>query len=82
MGNSEVKISNGIFLKNELKLIENYKQKVESLFNAKLLNLDLTRKAEAAKIINNWVDEATNHKITSMVNEGMVYIFNRLKLIM
>ena len=73
-------INNGIFLNNQYKLKKEFNDKVESLFGAKLFNLDFCQPQISAKVINDWVTKSTKNLITKMVDEGTKNMHFKIKI--
>ncbi|CAH0627257.1 unnamed protein product [Chrysodeixis includens] len=58
-----------------------FKEQSKKIFNSTGENVDFTKAAEAAKIINKWVDENTNGKIQDLVKPDMFSGDTRLVLV-
>lgn len=65
--NSELDIAQAVWVQNGLALDPAYVKKLREQYRAQLANLDF-RSPQAPKVVNTWVDGATHHKITQMVD--------------
>ncbi|CAJ0588784.1 unnamed protein product [Cylicocyclus nassatus] len=64
------KIANGFFLNKLHKLRKEYQETITQKFMARIESLDFGKADETAKIINDFVNETTEGKITDLVNEA------------
>lgn len=63
---TELSIGNSIWLNDDFSLDKTFQQNTSDYFHAEVKEIDV-RNTGAAEEINNWVEEATNEKITDMV---------------
>jgi len=70
--NSELNIANSIWLNETYSLEDDFQKSTTDHFNAKVKEIDIDDSASADEI-NDWVEQATNGKITDMVD----YPFNQ-----
>ncbi|VDM75212.1 unnamed protein product [Strongylus vulgaris] len=68
----QARIANGFFLNKEYILKKSYEDKITKKYAAKVESLDFNKADETAKIINDFVSNATENKITKLVNEEAV----------
>lgn len=63
-------MANNVFVANDLKLKPSFKE-VTASFGAEPSELDFKNKQdESIKVINDWSDAKTHHKIPEIVNKG------------
>src|SRR5690625_5179 len=67
---SELNIANSIWLNDEFALDDDFKQNTSDYFNAKIQEINIGD-ANVADNINDWVEQATNEKITDMVDSPL-----------
>lgn len=67
---SELNIANSIWLNDEFALDDDFKENTSDYFNAKVQEINIGD-ANAADDINDWVEQATNEKITDMVDSPL-----------
>ncbi|KAK4881719.1 hypothetical protein RN001_005038 [Aquatica leii] len=60
---------NKIYLANDFKINEYFKNIAISIYNSDIENIDFNYKEEAADKINQWVKEKTNNTITDFIND-------------
>jgi len=65
--NAQLELAQAVWAQDGLKLSPTYIAKLRDDFKAELGNLDFTS-AAAPGVVNRWVDEATHHKITQLVD--------------
>ncbi|VDO52241.1 unnamed protein product [Haemonchus placei] len=66
------RIANGFFLDKQFKVENDYEQTIKKAYEAKVEALDFGRAKEAAKVIDDFIANTTEGKISDMVNEGSV----------
>ncbi|MED4202730.1 serpin family protein [Neobacillus mesonae] len=67
---SRLEIANSIWLNNQLHFQDEFAQNVPNYYNAKIQEVDVNS-TKTPKIINNWVEKATNGRITKIVDEDI-----------
>lgn len=69
-GNEHYSLScaNKIYIKNGFRISNQYRTTVTTVFNAEIQNINFARTTQAARIINTWVAQKTNHKITNVIS--------------
>lgn len=65
-------IANSVWINNESKINESFKNKITSDYQAVVDVLDAEHPDESATKINNWVDEKTNSMIPSIINPMLI----------
>src|SRR5690625_579819 len=65
----ELKIANSIWLNKRYHFQADFSKHNQDYFNAKIEEIDVSNR-ESARMINDWVKQATNEKITDIVNDG------------
>lgn len=78
----ELKINNSIWMKEGKDINEDFLSVNKEIFNAYVEALDFSND-EAAEKINNWIDDATNGKISKMINspippQVIMYLINAI----
>lgn len=63
--NSQLELAQAVWVQNGLALDPGYAAKLRDDYQAHIANLDF-HAADAPSVVNNWVDGATHHKITSL----------------
>lgn len=67
---AKVKFATAIFVQNDYPIRTVYKQKSEAVYKSEILNLDFQKNsANAQNVINAWVADRTNSKITNILAE-------------
>lgn len=67
---AQVKFATAIFVQDDFPIRTIYKTISENIYNSEILNLDFrTNSAYAQNVINAWVTERTNSKITKILDE-------------
>nr|XP_002130997.1 leukocyte elastase inhibitor-like isoform X1 [Ciona intestinalis] len=69
--NVTVKSSNRVFADKKRKVLEDYKNAL-TVYGAKLENVDFKTPSNAVKQINDWASDATNGKISNMLQDDAV----------
>lgn len=68
---NQLKFASAIFVQNDYPIRDVYKETSQSVYKSEVLNLDFRHHPEnAQKLINTWVAENTNWKITEILNEA------------
>ena len=60
-------VANAVWLRQESTLQEAYRHTVEDRMDAKVARVDFNQPAAAAQLINDWVEDHTNDKITDLI---------------
>nr|XP_018913466.1 PREDICTED: antitrypsin-like isoform X4 [Bemisia tabaci] len=63
----EIKIANTAYVAKDLELKKEFVEKGQKYFNVTVSQLDFTKKAEAAKTINSWVESKTEKLIKDLI---------------
>jgi serine protease inhibitor len=66
--NAQLELAQAVWAQDGLKLSPTYVAKLRGDYRAEVANLDF-RSAGAPGVVNRWVDEATHHKITELVDD-------------
>ncbi|XP_073951129.1 alaserpin-like isoform X6 [Choristoneura fumiferana] len=64
----ELKMANKIYLPLDAKIKEDFGALSKSVFGSEFKNIDFAEPEPAAKEINEWVEDHTNHRIKNLVN--------------
>ncbi|RZC37703.1 Serpin domain containing protein, partial [Asbolus verrucosus] len=76
--------ANKVYIKDVFEIKEDFKTTAIEVYHADLENINFSKNAEAAQIINKWVEEQTNSKIQNLIasceltNETRAIIINTL----
>lgn len=70
-GGSELLIANHIYVKNDHELKADFQEVADKVFHSGVEKLDFMESADAAKVINQFVDEKTKGNIKTIVKPGM-----------
>jgi len=78
----ELNINNSIWIREGEKINEDFLNINKDIFDAHITDLDFS-KDKSVDIINNWIDECTNGKITKMINppisqDTLLYLINAI----
>jgi serine protease inhibitor len=77
--NAQLELAQAVWAKEGLPLDPAYVARLRSDYHAQLANLDFTSPG-APKVVNDWVDNATHHKITQLVDtfgaDTVAYLVN------
>ncbi|XP_014205168.1 uncharacterized protein LOC106637052 [Copidosoma floridanum] len=65
----DLEMANGIYIDKTLQINDWFKKLTSMSFKAETTAIDTSVPAQAAKKINDWVDEKTHHKITNIILE-------------
>ncbi|OJJ20306.1 hypothetical protein BKI52_17735 [marine bacterium AO1-C] len=69
----KLKVANALWVAKNTKLLSDYTQKMNKYYQAKATNLDFAKQAEQSRmIINQWVEDKTNHKIKHLLPKGFI----------
>ncbi|OXU29427.1 hypothetical protein TSAR_002441 [Trichomalopsis sarcophagae] len=79
--NVTLEVANKMYLANNLKLKSDYKSLTSGTFRSEAAEIDTSKPAESAKVINDWVDEKTHHKINGIVKEDDITSDTRMLLL-
>nr|AAN71634.1 serine protease inhibitor serpin 1c [Mamestra configurata] len=64
----ELRLANKVYVRQGAVLNDEFAAVSKDVFNSDVKNVDFTKNVEAAKEINEWVEENTNHKIKDLVS--------------
>ncbi|XP_008201831.1 alaserpin isoform X5 [Nasonia vitripennis] len=79
--NVTLEVANKMYLANNLKLKSDYKSLTSGTFRSEATEIDTSKPAESAKVVNDWVDERTHHKIKDIVKEDDITSDTRMLLL-
>lgn len=79
--NPLVKIANKIYVNQNYKLKDSFKELTSKSFRAEADTLDVANPAAAAGKVNKWVEEKTNNKIKDLLSPDNIDDFTRLVLV-
>ncbi|KAK6758690.1 hypothetical protein RB195_016111 [Necator americanus] len=65
-------VANGFFIDGRYEINEEYRNRITEKFSAQCTSLDFKREKESAEVINNFVSNATQGRIKTMVNERTI----------
>ncbi|XP_055916259.1 serine protease inhibitor 42Dd-like [Eupeodes corollae] len=71
-GEAKLSIANRIFTNDQYKIVPFFKEIATKYFDSDAEQLDFSQSSKAINIINKWVEEKTNKKITNVVQDGSV----------
>jgi len=75
-----ISTANAFWAQQNYPFLPNYINILESYYMAEANELDFSNNVEAARIINNWIENHTNNKIKNMIDPGALSEFTRLVL--
>lgn len=78
--NVTLESATGMFIQKNFEVKNDFKV-ASQLLSSTAQNIDFSEAVEAARLINKWVEQATNEKIKNMVSEGSLSPFTKLMLI-
>lgn len=67
----ELAIANALFIQTGFPIEEDFAVSIKDSFDASVQNVDFGDKAITTTIINTWVAEKTNNRITRLVNQSI-----------
>ena len=67
-----ISTANALWIKQGYNLLEDYLTDVETYYHAQSTNIDFSDPAQAAKIINNWIENQTNNLIKDLVTADAI----------
>lgn len=76
-----LQIANKIYVKNSLHLNPQYKTSIQNLLKSSVESIDFAQTISTAKIISDWIELQTNHKIKNMVTPDMINETTKLMLV-
>lgn len=79
--NHLVKIANKIYVNQDYKLKESFKEITGKYFNSEADTLNVMNPTAAADKINKWVEEKTNNKIKELISSDNIDDYTRLVLV-
>ena len=75
-----ISTANALWVNQGLELLEEYIKVIQDFYGGESTNVDFSNPAEAAEIINTWVEEQTNNLIKDLVPESSLGPMTRLVL--
>ena len=72
--------ANALWLKNNFQLLDEYIEDMTTYFAGRVSEVDFSNPVEAAKIINDWVEQQTNNNIKNLVPPNAITDLTRLIL--
>ena len=75
-----ISTANALWVNQGLELLEEYIKIIQDFYGGESTNVDFSNAAEAAEIINTWVEEQTNNLIKDLVPESALGPLTRLVL--
>jgi len=79
--NFTLETANRLYVQNGYQLVQEFVEKTAKHFRAEAVNIDFGRGNEAAKAINDWVEQKTNAKIKDLIPASALNGLTRLVLI-
>lgn len=79
--NNALQIANKVYVKSGYSLNQKYEKGVTEDLKSEVESLDFNQNEEAAKTVNDWIEDHTNHKIKNMVQSSMLGSDTRLLLV-
>jgi len=77
----KLRIANALWMQKDYRFLPDYTELVRTHFGAKLAELDFkTAPEKARQLINNWVEQKTEKKITQLIPKGIIDPMTRLVL--
>ncbi|MFV0592351.1 MAG: serpin family protein [Draconibacterium sp.] len=65
-------ISNAIWVDKKLQIESGFREAVSNKYSADLKQIEFANKSSAVSVINRWVSEKTNHRISEIVNNSNI----------
>ena len=77
----KLQMSNALWAEQDFQFLDQYFTTIEQYYGGKVTNLDFKRNPEPSRlIINNWVQNQTNNRITDLIPLGVIH--NQIKLVL
>ncbi|CAG4937214.1 unnamed protein product [Colias eurytheme] len=76
-----LKKASKVYVAQDLQLNDEFANATSVLFNSEIENVDFTQNVEAAREINLWIENQTDHKIKDMVNPNSLNSNTRIMLV-
>jgi len=76
----KINTANAFWANKNYEFLDEYLNLLESYYMAEANNLDFSKNVEAAEIINSWVEEQTNGKITDLIQSSSLSELTKLVL--